>query len=804
MANEFVQTMADARIDAQSLSDFVFKPSGFKVARRLAPPIDTLQFYIDRFNSLNGVFSSSVSVALSSLNNSVVEAEGKVAYIETTVQDAINNTAVEGGILADTFVVATESGRNQREVNRKTVFEYDTVAAMLADTTIVSGKVVSTNGYHTKQDGGGAKYTIASIATDYSIPLANGLHAVFNDSFDIRKFGIRDNATLRQDVELLRMCKYADMYEYVIDFHGYSILAPNNSAGINNGNSTFNLVTGLCFDKVHHIKNLSIYADKINKQTTGKCLIVYTPIVNPIVESWFVLENVKLDPWSSNFQPFTDNYVSMYDGMRLGFFVVPKLQLDPVTGKRAMFQYDDPDHACNISFKFINVEFLSSAYSYNISTAGIRSRNVVVNGFKGDSILAINTDTVNTHVDNFTTNTRYDLLETGRLMVMSGIHYEPEHGSADKKTLTFNYDNIVVNNSNITRTTKAGLREESGQLLWFTCLATSTIGNTLFTNCIGNVEFQGMPESVSEGRAVTLTCDSVLVKDSSLWFGIGRGVYAKKITHSGGELRRIVGNNSTYAGTITKSKVDNYTIDNGCAIRAAVIYGASPETESIDTLSLNDVSFENPTASFAMFERAKIRKIKLSGFSYGVERKPFFRAIADLEELHIDNVRFKDVSNTLVLTTVYTDVSKFTTAYINGVSFEKDVGLYTAFELSGVLNINGYNANRMWAASTPSSVGIYTTGIGTLAINLNNINAPLSYTATKVITDNVLAGASAKHTFPVNKDCKDIALTFSVDLPTGISVSKYRYANTYVVAFTNTTAASIALGSITMTVKQLV
>lgn len=114
--NDIVQTIAEARVDARSLSEFVFKPAGFKVARRLAPTVDTLQFYINRFNSLNGDFSSSVSVALSSLNNSVAEAEGKVAYIETTVQDAINNTAVEGGVLADTFITVNNS-INQRQIN---------------------------------------------------------------------------------------------------------------------------------------------------------------------------------------------------------------------------------------------------------------------------------------------------------------------------------------------------------------------------------------------------------------------------------------------------------------------------------------------------------------------------------------------------------------------------------------------------------------------------------------------------------------------------------------------------------------
>lgn len=108
MANEFVQTMADARADAQSLSDFVFKPSGFKVARRLAPTIDTLQFYIDRFDATKAT------------------TDAYIATIPTIVNDAINNTAVEGGILADTFVTVTANGsgsvaRNQRGKNADVV-----------------------------------------------------------------------------------------------------------------------------------------------------------------------------------------------------------------------------------------------------------------------------------------------------------------------------------------------------------------------------------------------------------------------------------------------------------------------------------------------------------------------------------------------------------------------------------------------------------------------------------------------------------------------------------------------------------
>lgn len=105
--NNIVQTIADARVDARSLSEFVFKPAGFKVTRRLAPTIDTLQFYVN------------------SLSLAVTEAQGKVEYIETTVQDAINNTAVEGGVLADTFVTVTsqqgQEPTTQRELNGYTI-----------------------------------------------------------------------------------------------------------------------------------------------------------------------------------------------------------------------------------------------------------------------------------------------------------------------------------------------------------------------------------------------------------------------------------------------------------------------------------------------------------------------------------------------------------------------------------------------------------------------------------------------------------------------------------------------------------
>ncbi|MCV9956285.1 hypothetical protein OIN77_19085, partial [Acinetobacter baumannii] len=66
--------------------------------------------------------------------------------------------------------------------------------------------------------------------TDYSIALNNGLHAVFNDSFDIRKFGIVNNATLDQTAELARMVAYADT---IAEAHMWAIDKPMHGSLVN-------------------------------------------------------------------------------------------------------------------------------------------------------------------------------------------------------------------------------------------------------------------------------------------------------------------------------------------------------------------------------------------------------------------------------------------------------------------------------------------------------------------------------------------------------------------------------------------
>lgn len=54
---QLTQTIAEAEKDARSLSEFIYKPVGFKVNRRLAPQIYTLDYYIQFLEAFKSVFT---------------------------------------------------------------------------------------------------------------------------------------------------------------------------------------------------------------------------------------------------------------------------------------------------------------------------------------------------------------------------------------------------------------------------------------------------------------------------------------------------------------------------------------------------------------------------------------------------------------------------------------------------------------------------------------------------------------------------------------------------------------------------
>ena len=113
VANEFVQTMSDARIDARSLSEFVFKPIGFKVARRLAAPINTLDYYLQYLRALELIYSQPVGVV--NVNGVMVKT------VTQAVKDALSAAVVgEGGISSALVATTTETlGQVARSQNSK-------------------------------------------------------------------------------------------------------------------------------------------------------------------------------------------------------------------------------------------------------------------------------------------------------------------------------------------------------------------------------------------------------------------------------------------------------------------------------------------------------------------------------------------------------------------------------------------------------------------------------------------------------------------------------------------------------------
>lgn len=115
-----VQVINEAEIDAITLSDFMFKPADVMVNRRLSYPIHTMQYYLDYLDG-----------------------------IPQQVRDAINNTAVPSGVLADTFVTATANGtgrvaRTQRSVNAQVNSLLDFDAPYSTDSTAHLNTAIST------------------------------------------------------------------------------------------------------------------------------------------------------------------------------------------------------------------------------------------------------------------------------------------------------------------------------------------------------------------------------------------------------------------------------------------------------------------------------------------------------------------------------------------------------------------------------------------------------------------------------------------------------------------------------------
>lgn len=480
-------------------------------------------------------------------------------------------------------------------IQYKTVNFYPTVADMVADKKLKSGKLAITAGYYAPNDGGGARYLIKDTATDYSIPVSNSLHAVFADSFDIRKFGIRNNATLDQTTEIQRMVNYADTRVYEIDFLGYSLATPKTWT-----DKLFTNVRGLTFYYPHAIKNLFITHDKTVRLEFGHNLINFLPVKNPAFETYFSLENVEFDAWSDNYQPFTDNYNQTYDGMRHGLFCHPAKDSDVISWGRAL---------SNISFSFKNVRFSSPAYSYNITLAGLFSKNTYIENMKGEFVgLFVNFHTKNLQVKDMHGTYIESKLESGRSMVRNLLHYEAELGAVGNVT----FDNIDLENVSCYRIPNGKTLADKdlwSAFRWANIGSGNVIEKAMFTNVDGAVIFE------------KLQVNAVDYKDSkNMSFCI-------------------------YKHTNPVDNLPNINIDN-CGIRSIpssfgipVYLGISP---------LNELKVSNSTFYDAIFivggEKSSINKLTLNNVDFKTsDNYCIGRGNYSIKELYINGLNSYDI-----------------------------------------------------------------------------------------------------------------------------------------------------------------
>lgn len=389
------QELIDAQKDAQSLEDVINGPADTRVKPRIGPEMWTL----------------------ATINSLVQQGQIKISDLSEAIQIALAAGAGSAGWTAS--LVVDGSGKNQQEINNNTAYFYLTVSQMAADQRLKDGAIVATKGYHNASDKGGAIYLISSVSTDYSILLANGLHAVFSDVFDVRKFGLRDDPTftIDQTEEIRRMINYADSRFYEIDFHGFRIKTPEIISHTSRHGVTYR---GMPFNKVHTLKNLEIQHNRgIDLIPEGLIGIGFYPKSASDVSGLFRLSNVKFDPILQNYR----TTIGYADGAFIGFHADPHIDWDYLMWNVV----DAPEFP--IDFDFQDIDFKSPAMSYNISVSGWKSRKVTWNNMTGDFLgLYIFSCATRIIGDSINAVYRKDLHKKDRLLVRSAVHVEPETG----------------------------------------------------------------------------------------------------------------------------------------------------------------------------------------------------------------------------------------------------------------------------------------------------------------------------------------------------------------------------------------
>lgn len=651
----------------------------------------------------------------------------------------------------------------------------NTVSELVAK-NLKNGDVVKTLGYNSLSDNGGAFYVISSTATDYSIPLSNDLHAVFNDDFDIRKFGVISNPTLDQSTALLRMRNYADSRVYEIDFLNFEIMTPKLSAGIKNRP----FITGLWFEYAHHYKNLKMLNDKVNRLNFGDCQLIFCPTKDAAQLQNVVYENVTLDPWVSNHQAFTDGYIGFYDGCCHAIFIHPKNDWG------ALKPYLNKKKTSNYNFEFKNIKFLSSAYSYNITQAGVRANTVKCENISGDCIVGINLDTCNLFAENVVMNVRTDLKEAGRLMVDTVIHYEPENGSSIDAGIIYDYEYIQLKNCQATK-----YPNMAGQLFWMSPVAVVNIGKIYFENCSGVAEICGGTVGVSN-------CEMVEAKDCTkdFWL-VTYGRSASSTTHFNKIKLKNCSNvrmsaNTQFTNSIINVNIDEYLIEDTKIVSGFGYYESS--TGKIGKLVIRNCEFLSST-QVGKFNWLSCDELLLDNIKVAeINTNSIFRFLNCPKVI----VRDSDFVQAMSMQFRYLEVDAPTELTYDNVDFYTSA--YSFAELSGKVNFRNCNF-RVAVPATSINSAPGTNGTKLLEKNYyGNISASLFTTQHALSAISIPANGKIYNTYAINS----ISKSFDAYLLTAnndVFITHTKSGSNLIVCFENRTSSLMTLTN-TLVIQQ--
>jgi len=472
--------------------------------------------------------------------------------------------------------------------------------AELVDKNLKNGDVVKTLGYNNLFDNGGALYVISDTATDYSIPLNNGLHAVFNDDFDIRKFGVRDGIVFNQTAELTRMVAYADSRIYEIDFHGFHITTPETYHFTTTRGA---VIKGMGFSYPHNIKNLNIANDKTKNLYSGTCPIHFLP-KDVDGSGTFKLTNVIFDPYHSDF-----TLVSMeMDGFLCGFNV----GWHPDATVR-------PNRMTTVSgynLEFDNIHFASPAISYNLACAGIFTKNVMARNLTGDywGIYLVH-HTYNLDTKKFHGIFRDDLhAGSGRLLVTNLIHEEAE--ITDSGVITRG----LIDLDDISCFKKSdGFRHVVYKVHR---LGTITIKEFRASRCVGSVEMYGGATEINRKRLIVnkfsfkdgdkLSVNLACQLDSALFEGFNENLnYMLNNTYYGTLNIKNIKKMTTPIGVSGAAGTCDVLIVDGIEEIPDAVYGLFRDSGStIKDITLKNINCDQQKLLECKFEKLTIANLQ--------------------------------------------------------------------------------------------------------------------------------------------------------------------------------------------------